>query len=385
MTPAATPFSPETHASIVAPVVDEFDLQQDGITVAVREPKLRAMAAQMAAREAAGEYSPLVIGHTTDAAPETAQPPLVGWLSGPWHVADYEGRKALFATHWIARTNTLAVNGAPMKLSASEVVARWPRRSAELWLHRNEIDPHCLLGATTPARPLGVLRLDARGAVAVSREFPLPPPAQESPVTTNPAPTPAAMPPDTGAMDSGSMQQILALLGALVQKIDMMGQQLAELSQPAMPQHEDDLPDDIFGDEQEPEAAKSDKPAAEPAEDKVAKLSRQLAEAEASKKRLEFRSALSEMSRSGCPVNPDDEQLLSDLVSVPAEMAARQLERLRLQRANPTGLSQAVYAAGQATGAPGKSVGQDDVAKIVRNATSKGITFEASKSELGYV
>lgn len=93
-----------------------------------------------------GDMCPLVIGrHTKKGAAETAQPEIVGYARN-WTTGRLGNttRSAAFADFWI-------------KNEEVERVKKFPRRSAEIWRGRAEIDPIALLGATTPERDLGLL------------------------------------------------------------------------------------------------------------------------------------------------------------------------------------------------------------------------------------
>ena len=101
-----------------------------------------------------GDLTPLVIGktvaapsHTVKGVPEVYQPEIVGYARN-WVVDRFlnTNKVAAHADFWI-------------KNSEVERVRKFPRRSAEVWRGRAEIDPIALLGATTPERDLGLLPL----------------------------------------------------------------------------------------------------------------------------------------------------------------------------------------------------------------------------------
>lgn len=96
-----------------------------------------------------GDWVPLTEGHTTDDAPEHSQPEILGYAD-QFHVGPLfeTGRKALLARFRISKD--------PEKLKKAKNL---PRRSVELWLDREEVNPISLLGATAPERNLGLLRL----------------------------------------------------------------------------------------------------------------------------------------------------------------------------------------------------------------------------------
>ena len=104
-----------------------------------------------------GDMAPVVIGHTIDGAPEKHQPELVGFA----HKFTVDplfntGKKAIFA-RFLAFKKKL------------QKFKEFPRRSVELWLGKWEIDPISILGATTPDRDLGLIRLARSNDQSVTR------------------------------------------------------------------------------------------------------------------------------------------------------------------------------------------------------------------------
>jgi hypothetical protein len=151
-----TPVDP-TPKYVVKPAVailDEHELvDAQGNSTRIDADALQTIADNCNRRvEETGDECPLVIGHTLDDAPETDQPPVVGYARD-FFVGDLfrTGKKALFATFKILADKV-------------DVVRNYPRRSVELWLERMEVDPISLLGATTPERDLGLLQLERRGS-----------------------------------------------------------------------------------------------------------------------------------------------------------------------------------------------------------------------------
>lgn len=145
------------------PLLDEHVLtDRTGQTEAVIDAAfLNVVAANNNARvERTGDATPLVIGHTRDGAPETEQPPLVGYATN-FRVGDFDasGRQALFADFHVRRDR-------------GDVLRDYPRRSVELWVKKQEIDPISLLGATTPERDLGILKYSRRDDTAFSLPSP---------------------------------------------------------------------------------------------------------------------------------------------------------------------------------------------------------------------
>ena len=94
-----------------------------------------------------GDATPLVIGHTRDEAHEHEQPEVVGYATN-WKVKKFfkTGKSALACTFHVFKKSV-------------DKVRKFPRRSVELWLDSLTIDPISLLGATTPERDLGLLKL----------------------------------------------------------------------------------------------------------------------------------------------------------------------------------------------------------------------------------
>lgn len=121
--------------------------------------RLQAIADRMNQRiQATGDESPIVIGHTIDGKPEWQQPPIVGYMDD-FYVEDHPtaGRPFLYARNYRLYPKS-HVGGE--ELTAEEIMKRFPRRSPEVWLKRNEIDPLALLGPTTPMRDLGLVRCE---------------------------------------------------------------------------------------------------------------------------------------------------------------------------------------------------------------------------------
>src|SRR5690606_6398015 len=103
---------------------------------------------------ATGDECPIVIGHTKDGLPEDKQPPIVGYASN-------------FKDKRLLRTTRQAIHATFKFLKDKlDVVRQYPRRSVEFWLSDKKIDPIALLGATTPERDLGLLRLERGGSKA---------------------------------------------------------------------------------------------------------------------------------------------------------------------------------------------------------------------------
>ena len=136
-------------------VLDPHTLRDKGgkTLVNVDESMLAKIAANQNKRIAeTGDATPLVIGHTRDGEREGEAPELVGYATD-WKLQKFykTGKRALSCTFHIFK-------------KAADRVRKFPRRSVELWLDSLTIDPISLLGATTPERDLGLLRLSKQSS-----------------------------------------------------------------------------------------------------------------------------------------------------------------------------------------------------------------------------
>lgn len=133
------------------PVLDEHRLVDQGREIHVDSARLQRIADNTNRRFArTGDAVALIVGHTEDG--QNAQErPVVGWAKdlrvGPF----VDGKKAIYADFYYRK-------------SKANVVGDFPRRSVELWLGKDEIDPIALLGGTTPERDLGVVLKYSRRA-----------------------------------------------------------------------------------------------------------------------------------------------------------------------------------------------------------------------------
>lgn len=141
-------------------VLDPHTLRdKSGKTIVdVTEPMLAKIAANQNKRiNETGDATPLVIGHTRDGEREGDGPEVVGYATD-WKLTRFykTGKRALSCTFHVFK-------------KAADKVRKFPRRSVELWLDSLTIDPISLLGATTPQRDLGLLRLSkAEGSKLVA-------------------------------------------------------------------------------------------------------------------------------------------------------------------------------------------------------------------------
>lgn len=147
-------------------VLDEHDLKdEDGQMIARLSPdKLQRIADNNNKRiKDTGDYCPIVVGHTKDdgegkVVHERDQPEVIGF-AGPFTVKKFfkTGKKAIFAKWRVFKDKI-------------DLLRKFPRRSVELWVSRWEIDPISVLGATTPDRDLGLVKL-ARPVAGSERHF----------------------------------------------------------------------------------------------------------------------------------------------------------------------------------------------------------------------
>lgn len=142
------------------PILDEHELKDGKGNVVIRldQKKLSEIVRVNNKRMGStGDEIPLVIGHTKDDASEDDQPEIVGYATDLKVEPFFKtGRKCITATFKFFK-------------HAADKVRGFPRRSIELWLSDYKIDPISLLGATTPERDLGLLRLSKGGVKKYQR------------------------------------------------------------------------------------------------------------------------------------------------------------------------------------------------------------------------
>lgn len=140
-------------------VLDEFDMtDDDGQVIARIDAKfIEKLVARMQERERdTGDLCPIVIGHTKDnpqGGDEVNGPPLIGYFVNWKQIPFFDTGK------------TGAAPDALIYRRDVERAKKFPRRSSEVWLSKHEIDPVSFLGATTPARDLGMLKLNRGGSL----------------------------------------------------------------------------------------------------------------------------------------------------------------------------------------------------------------------------
>jgi hypothetical protein len=404
--PLTDAFDPTQYTRYRAPVVDEFMYEgkdDSGAEIRVKlSAKFLATTADNMNRkwEEKGDLSPIVIGHTVKGAKEIDQPPKVGYLHN-YEVAPFgkDATPTLWADHWIKNEETVPVNGVPLKLSHAEIVERWPRRSGEIWLGLCEVDPHSLLGATTPHRSLGLLKLaeDGHGSVGY-----------ESPGGLKMA---DEKKPDTGAAANADakLDQVLGMLGQLLEAFQTAtagGTQGAAQAQPSGAGHSDAEVEEFLKSLGEGEGGNEppadEKPAEKPKKkeekpdeesDEKVKLERERDEAVLKLKRSEVTSKLTELKdKYLVDIDPTDEQTVADYLMLPDEAFQRAVARLqRNGKGAPPGdgkggLNDAVR---QQVGTPPatgkrKVATAEDRSKVVKLAMQKKVDFASAAKELGF-
>lgn len=135
------------------PLVDEFS---DEVLHLPPEKLEQVIASANHRYEDTGDMSPLILGHTLKDAPESEQPPIMGYLRNfrLGQIGKKDPRPAIWAEHLIL----------PEWLDR---IKDFPRRSIEFWGEDGLIDPVAALGATTPHRALGLALSKARYKVAM--------------------------------------------------------------------------------------------------------------------------------------------------------------------------------------------------------------------------
>ena len=416
---------------VVAPhvaILDTFRMTNpDGSFAAdITETFIDRLITHMAERElATGDLCPLVIGHTQDGLPETEQPPLVGYARN-WHKGTLgsTGRPCAFFDAWILKSQV-------------ELAKKFPRRSAEVWASRYEIDPVSLLGATTPARDLGLLKLNREGSFTYST------PSGDSHVPTEPKPAdgkPTPDPKETGDSKAkeGTQEQILSLLTQILAAVTggagagagataappAPGADAAVPGAPAGPegapgagggqmsdQEYEQLLQELMGEGGDKDSRADEKPTKNgtgqagypggantvvpnpgPAkmsreDQETAALQTRVRDLEAEVTRGKVRDQLVRLQRPDI-ANPEDESLVADLVAMHPDARARQLDRIAKTPAAPGAieafhLNRALEGAVVGVGGRRKMT-QEDATKLSRKASAEGKSFEQVASEAGF-
>lgn len=401
---------------VIAPHVaalDEFKMSDpDGTFVADITPEyLTKFVKHMNEREAlTGDLSPLVIGHTKSGEREIDSPPLVGFARN-WHLGELgnTGRQCAFFDAWVYKNKV-------------ELVRQYPRRSCEVWASRYEADPISLLGATTPARDLGLMKLSRDGS------FTYYPPgdmnmADEKYDGDGKTEKPKPDPKETGKAkaEDGKLDQILSLLTQLLDGLTGGGApaQGQPPEAPEAPEGEgegeegeegekggkmgddeyEQLLQELMGHKQKEEQAgpgpeeprKPEKPEEAPVKNQRADEGtlQKLAQLESQVSRMQVKESLVKLQREGKDVNPEDESLVADLAAMPDDMRNRQLDRMRqFNRSVPGAPSfhlDAALAAAQPSGTRGKRIqSAEEQKKLIQLARDKGLDFGAFLRSEGY-
>lgn len=132
------------------PLLDEHETTdpKTGKKIVVDEKKLQQLVNNCNRKmEETFDATPFVLGHTEDNAPESEQPEIIGYF-------------VRYCVDRLLNTNRKAAHGDLfLQKSQIEKARKHPRRSVEYWVNRNDLDPVSALGATSPERQLGLLRL----------------------------------------------------------------------------------------------------------------------------------------------------------------------------------------------------------------------------------
>ena len=389
--------------TVRAPVVDAFRFNRGAIQATIDENFLNDLCNNMNRRhQATGDVCPIVVGHTPDPAdgyvPEKDLPPKVGHLEN-FGVEQFNGQPTAFADYHFDPESTIVINGAPIKLSADEIMRRWPRRSAELWLGRREVHPISLLGATAPERDLGLLKLSSGSETGLS----LQPPGQLMP-------TPAVTPENAGELpvvatltDSvNKVTQILDQIPIIQQLITQLQEVLSQAQSLASePAPGNDLSpealDEILGGLGQGGQPQGAAPALAPEPAKLSReqdLEAQLKAEKAAKDALQANLDRNEIqvklgrlrTEEGCDIDPTDGQLVTDLLALPPDIRQRSIDRLKLSRKLPgfgaPNLGGVVAQAPDVS--PGGRMTEADKARVVSHSLAKGIKFETAAVQLGF-
>lgn len=401
-------------------VVDEFRMADSsgGMVTLVDAKFLALVCARMNERELkTGDLSPIVIGHTDDETGEVDQPQLVGYARN-WQCDPFfdTGRQAAFADFWLYKTVDLVIGGQKVTMTAKEVAKRWPRRSAEVWTDRHEIDPISLLGATTPARDLGLLKLSRGGSFQYvspgETQVPTPVPGQSPDVAAAAAGQSAPMEKLQAQIDS---------LTAMVQKlVDAQAAPPVDAAPPGAPpdagagQITDDELAQLLGagggaggapkepDEDDEQSRAAAKPPVQNAgagypggsntmipepQVKLSALEQELAATKVQLNRLQLSRQLEKVRAQGYDIDPEDAELISDLAAQPEDMRARSLQRIvKLAKKTPTTNSFNMESAINAStnGTSKRVTTNDEQTAVIKLAREKMIKYEDAARELGF-
>lgn len=396
--------------------VDTFRMKNaDGTFVAdLNDEFIDKLVEHMNERERlTGDLSPIVIGHTEDGQPEVEAPPVVGFARN-WHsgVLGNTGRKCAFFDAWIFNEEV-------------ERVKRYPRRSCEVWVSRYEVDPISLLGATTPARDLGLMKLSREGSYTTESpgEMTMPDDKKPDQKPDEKGGKPAADPKETGKAVHGEAK-LDAILSGLQQLLEMMGGMKAPDAgaKPAEPGEGDDQMSDEEFEKLLAEAGGAGQNAggaAPPAEEsragekpvqnasgnpggnntyvpamggekeRLSRIEQELADARIQLSRRDVKDSLKKLHDMGKDIDPENEALIADLIAMPPDMRARQLDTIaKLSRprlgTDSFHLNSALNDADPASPAVKRIRTMEERDRIIKLARERNKTFEAVLVEEGY-
>jgi hypothetical protein len=413
--PAPLPLDPRDYVVVPAVfVLDEFVMSDDkGNPVANVDKKfLEDTAVNMLGREQrTGDLCPIVIGHTEDdpkGSAEAVGPPLVGYARN-WQVLPFFDTEkfGLAVDCWILKTEV-------------DRVRRFPRRSSEVWVSQREIDPISFLGATTPCRDLGLLKLSRNVSgtlVAVCAAegdiFAASLPLKLQRDTTVPNDM-TAKPDSADPKQGGEFKELAGKIDALA----AMFEKFLSAQTPGAPgagatpapgadaapgtEGEDDLEsllaslgeggDKEGGDDEtdEEEADEHEPPAKGRKGEEPVKNAREQALVEQNEKlrvrlsRIEVKAELTKLAASGANVNPDDDELVSDLVILPEDVRARTLVRLSRTKTLVKQGGGADDAVANATTGRKRVTTDAEKENVIKLARKKGIGYKQAAEELGF-
>jgi len=379
----ATTLEPNDY--VVVPhvaILDTFRMTNgDGSFVAdITDGFLDKLIEHMNGREAlTGDLCPLVIGHTQDGLPEIDQPPLVGYARN-WHkgVLGDTGRSCAFFDAWVLKSQV-------------ELVRKFPRRSGEVWANRYEIDPISLLGATTPARDLGLLRLSREGSFTYTAPGETVMPEEKT------DDKPKADPKESGAA-KGLEGKIDQLLSMMTQCLEMCAPGAKAQGGAPAPGADQQMGDEDYeklmqelmagqdgdgGDKPEPRT--EDKPTKTEGPAKLSRAEQRVAELEAEVARMQVKDKLVQLSRKGHAADPEDSALIEDLVAMDPLMRQRQLDRIASTPVAPGhGATHLSRALGESSTGAKRLMDRETMTRLSRKASSERKSFEQVAAEEGY-
>lgn len=357
--------------------------------------------------ERTGDLSPLVLGkHTDKNAPAKDQPELVGYARR-WKVIPWVDGKVAAAADFLYEKDRV------------EECKGFPRRSAEVWLTRAEIDPISLLGATTPERDLGLVLLERYPDLKVTYTTNLSR-TEEIPMEPDKTAMADAATAETG--EAKGLEAVMARLDAIEAKLDAVtggagapaapaGPDASMPGAPAAPGGEGAMSEQELeqllaelqaqegagGATAAPEGPKKDEPvsqnsvgypggintAAPNAE--MVKLQRENAVQRDQILRHDYEAKLSRLKETGVEVGPDTLNMIMQLPPVCRDGVVDYISKNN-RKAPIGGKNPALDHAIEAPVNGSTSRTEADITKIVQLArATPGKTFEQAARELGHV